>query len=164
MRTCAFVRGMGAPTPWTRGTVHSSQLNQFLLNLSQLIHKMGSGVHTVKWLPCGFYSWAYGASAGGYGVVCDVTLSNSGGGEVAECISDWVQTQTSVCTHTQASLQSATLQYFTTPVVFLVQRNKADPFPGNYYHDCMTVHVPSLFILTPSPNQKDSCMDGELME
>lgn len=70
----------------------------------------------------------------------------------------------SVCTHTQASLQSATLQYFTTPVVFLVQRNKADPFPGNYYHDCMTVHVPGLFILTPSPNQEDSCMDGELME
>lgn len=78
MRNCVFVNGVGAQ----RGTVHFIQSNHFRLSLSQLIHKMGSSVHTVKWLPCGYYFLSNGASAGRYGVLCDITLSNSGGGEV----------------------------------------------------------------------------------
>lgn len=46
MTKCALTHGAGAPP---------SQLNDFFLGLSQLIHKMGSAVHTVKWLPSGFY-------------------------------------------------------------------------------------------------------------
>lgn len=37
------------------GIMHSIQSNLFLLSLPQLIHKMGSSVHIVKWLPCGYY-------------------------------------------------------------------------------------------------------------
>lgn len=113
-RTCVCVYGsMGARTA-TVPVAHWPMKSVWAVLTSWLIHKMGSGVQSVKWLLCGFphaqpasfHLWSDGTSSGCNGEFHHVALSHcwGGGGD------DWGRTLvithtlrhsgTNACTHT----------------------------------------------------------------